>query len=174
MFNKGDFIVYGVTGICEILDVTSMSTKENAQEKLYYILRPYKQKGSKIFTPIDNKKTIMRRIISQEEAEQLIAEIPEIDKMKESTERSQEELYKKCIKSCECREWVRLVKTLYHHKQKRTEQGKKISATDEKYMKIAKENLLRELSIALGYPEDEIDQYLTQQNESCFLKVCDL
>ena len=37
LFGKGEYIVYGTTGVCQVKDITSMSMDERQQEKLYYI-----------------------------------------------------------------------------------------------------------------------------------------
>lgn len=53
MFRKGDYIVYGSTGVCEVLDVTTMQMDGIPDDKLYYVLRPYQKKESEIFTPVE-------------------------------------------------------------------------------------------------------------------------
>ena len=72
MFKKGDYIVYGSTGICEVVDVTTMHMDGIPNDKLYYILHPYNKKGSEIFTPVDNKRTVMRNIIPPLKAKELL------------------------------------------------------------------------------------------------------
>ena len=50
--------------------------------------------------------------------------------------------------------------------------GKKITATDEKYLHMAEESLYAELSLALGIPENEMGAYITKQVESSPLHSC--
>ena len=45
----------------------------------------------------------------------------------------------------------------------RLKQGKKITATDERYLRMAEGNLYSELSIALGIPESGMEAYITNQ-----------
>ena len=40
MFEKGEYIVYGTTGVCQVMDITTMKQKEALQTKLYYVLEP--------------------------------------------------------------------------------------------------------------------------------------
>lgn len=35
MFEKGEYIVYGTTGVCQVMDITTMKQKEALQAKLY-------------------------------------------------------------------------------------------------------------------------------------------
>lgn len=44
-------------------------------------------------------------------------------------------------------------------KMSRLKQGKKITATDERYLRMAEGNLYSELSIALGIPESGMEDY---------------
>ena len=100
---------------------------------------------------------------NKEEAEELIREIPQIEGLWIGSEKQREEKYKECMKSCKCAEWVRIIKTLYQRKMSRLKQGKKITATDERYLRMAEGNLYSELSIALGIPESGMEAYITNQ-----------
>lgn len=79
MYEVGDLIVYGRTGICEVTEITTLKMDGVPKDKLYYILRPVREKRGKVFTPVDNEKIVMRKVISKEEAEELIREIPQIE-----------------------------------------------------------------------------------------------
>ena len=163
MYEVGDLIVYGRTGICEVTEITTLKMDGVPKDKLYYILRPVREKHGKVFTPVDNEKIVMRKVISKEEAEELIREIPQIEGLWIGSEKQREEKYKECMKSCKCAEWVRIIKTLYLRKMSRLKQGKKITATDERYLRMAEGNLYSELSIALGIPESGMEAYITNQ-----------
>ena len=75
-------------------------------------------------------------------------------------EKLREQTYKDCIKSCQCRKLLSLMKTIYQRKEERLNQGKKLSATDEKYFKLAQDNLQTELSISLEIPVNEMERYI--------------
>lgn len=163
MFKKGDYIVYDNTGICVIEDVTTIDLPGIAKERLYYVMTPYGQTGNRIFTPVDNPKMNMRKLLSKEETLALIDEMPDIEDIRIEQEKLREQEYKKCIQSCECRNWIRIMKTLYHRKQERVSQGKKITATDERYYKIAETNLYTEFSLALGIEKSELEEYIIRR-----------
>ena len=163
MYEVGDLIVYGRTGICEVTEITTLKMDGVPKDKLYYILRPVREKRGKVFTPVDNEKIVMRRVISKEEAEELIREIPQIEGLWIGSEKQREEKYKECMKSCKCAEWVRIIKTLYQRKMSRLKQGKKITALDERYMRTAENELYSELSLTLGIPKDEMEQYIRER-----------
>ena len=79
MFEKGEYVVYGNTGICQVMDVTTMDMAGFPKDRLYYVLRPDGKQEGRIFTPVSNGKLVLRRVMTQEEAENLIEEIPEIE-----------------------------------------------------------------------------------------------
>ncbi len=163
MFKRGDYVVYGTSGVCRVEDVTTMDMKDVPRDRLFYVLAPSGQRGGRIFTPVDNQKTPMRRIMNREEASQLIRQMPDIEELWITNEKQREENYKQCMKSCDCREWIRIIKTLYLRKMERNAQGKKITATDERYLKMAEEYLYSELEIPLNIPRDQMEQYITEQ-----------
>ena len=47
MFEKGDFVVYGRDGICQVSDITTLEMDGVPKDKLYYILSPCKDKSGK-------------------------------------------------------------------------------------------------------------------------------
>lgn len=166
MFKKGEYIIYGNTGVCSVTDVTTMNFNGIPKDKPYYVLKPYYEKEGVIYTPVDNNKTLMRKVITSEEAGVLIEELEDIEELWVENDKLREEKYKECIRSCDCREWVRVIKTLYRRKKERTEQGKKITVTDDRYFKIAEECLFSELSVSLGMPKDEVRDFMVEKMKS--------
>ena len=55
------------------------------------------------------------------------------------------------------------MKTLYLRKKERVAQGKKVTSLDEKYMKAAENELYSELSMTLGIPKDEMEDYIRER-----------
>ena len=103
----------------------------------------------------------MRRVMTKKNAEDLIREIPDIATLDIQDDKLREEKYKECLRSCESREMIRIIKTIYIRKKERFAKGKKVTATDERYLKQAEENLYSELSMLLGIPKNEMEDYIT-------------
>lgn len=165
MFNKGEFIIYGSAGACQVMDITTLDHEGIDKERLYYVLRPCQQGNGRIFTPTDNQKVSMRKVLSQEEAETLIDQIPDIESTWVNDNKSREKCYKESIRSSDCRELIKIIKMLYQRRAERLSQGKKFTSTDEKYMKMAEENLYSELSIPLNIPKNEMSAYIGKRVE---------
>lgn len=165
MFEKGEFIIYGTSGVCQVEDVTTMDMSSVPQDRLFYVLLPDSQKGGRIFVPVDSQKTVMRRILNHEEAMELIERIPDIEELWIGNEKMREETYKACLWSGDCREWIRIIKTLYIRRLKRSAQGKKITSTDERYLHLAEDYLYSELEKALKVPKERMESYITERIE---------
>ena len=74
-----------------------------------------------------------------------------------------EENYKEALKSCDCREWLKVIHTLRQKKAERTERGKKLPSMDAKYLQIAEERLYRDLSISMYLPEENIESLIGEE-----------
>ena len=149
MFEKGEYIVCNNIGVCRVEDVTPKDMNGSIQEKLYYILQPLDSLDSKIYSAVDNKKMVMRRIISNEEVKNLLGELSDIDVLSVDNEKRREEIYKETLHKCECIGWAKIIKTIYYRKREKASQGKKITATDTKYLKMAEDYLYHELAISM-------------------------
>lgn len=165
MYEKGDYVVYGQHGICAIQEITNPEFSGMDRDKLYYVLEPLCSKGSKIYSPVDSEKVLMRRVMSKEEVEELIDGIPQIEALWIGSEKMREEQYKAAMLTCEPVEWVRIIKTLYRRAKERVNQGKKITATDERYLRLAEDGLYSELCFVLGREKDEMTKYIRSRVE---------
>lgn len=163
MFQVGDYIVYGSMGVCKVENVGPIDIRELSKNKDYYTLVPVYSKGSKVFTPTDNNKVIMRPIIPKEEAMKLIDRIEEIDTIWLDDEKRREQVYKEALRKCDCEECIKIIKTLYQRKQLRIAAGKKATSSDTKYFEIAEECLYGELAISLQMKKDEVQEYIVKR-----------
>lgn len=163
MFEVGDFIIYGSNGVCRVENVGSMDMKGVPSDKMYYTLVPVYSSKSKVFTPVDNAKVIMRPVISEQEAYELIDHIKELQGFSIEDEKNRDTVFKEALKKCDCRELIRIIKTVYEKKLVRQAEGKKMTAGDERYFKIAEENLYGEFAVALGIKKEEVGSLIEQR-----------
>lgn len=168
MFKVGDKIVYGKTGVCEVIDITEMTLPGGTKKELYYNLRPLYITGSTIFAPAENSKISMRAIISKEEALKLINMIPCIkaEPFSSKAKREISEYYENAIGSLDCKELVELTMSIYAKKQIAAQNKKNIGALDEKFMKKAEEMLFGELAVVLEIEKEEVPSYIAKMIEN--------
>jgi len=163
VFQKGEYVVSGNKGVCVVDDITTLDISGVDKEREYYILKPVYMAGSTVYVPVDTADNSMRRVLSREEADKLISEIPEIPLISISNDKLLEQEYRGCMKTNDCAEWIRIIKTIYLRKQKRIEAGRKVTAVDAKYFRLAEDNLYGELAISLQMPRGEIEDYITRE-----------
>lgn len=163
MYEKGQYIVYGIRGVCQVADIITIDHPVGPKGRLYYELHPYNQKDGKIVTPVDSEKTITRLLLTRPEAEALIQEIPQIKEMTVANDKQREERYKEALKNCDCRVWVSMIKALYLRKQDRIEHKKKVTDLDERYFRMAEDYLNSELSLALDISKEKINEYIKER-----------
>ena len=161
VFGIGEFVVCGNKGVCSVENITTLNISGVDKDRKYYILRPLYVAGSMVYVPVDSLKESMRPVLSREDAEGLIRDIPEIEPLSIVNDKLSEQVYKECLKKNDPVELVKIIKTIYLRKQKRIEAGRKITAVDAKYFHIAEDSLYGELAVALDMSRNEVEGYIT-------------
>ena len=156
MYQAGDYIVYGTSGVCRV-DEVKPSPFEDEADRQYYTLTPVTGTET-IYIPVDSP-VFMRPVISREQAETLVRDIPniEVDHFTSHSMRLSSEHYQEVLQSHDCGDLVQLIKTVY---AKSRRSGRRLSQVDQRYRKRAEELLHGELSVALGIPFHEVPAYI--------------
>lgn len=165
MYSSGDLIIYGNTGVCEVSGITTLEGVRGADiNKEYYVIHPVFQEGT-IYTPVGNTKVFMRPVISKEEAENLIDAIPDIQAEAYINQSIQQlsEHYEAVLKTHNCADLIELTMSIYNKKEFLEGQKKKIGQIDEKFMKIAEDILYGELSVVIGIPKEDVQDYISSR-----------
>lgn len=161
VFLKGEYVVSGNKGVCKVEDITTLDISGVDKKREYYILKPVYMAGSTVYVPVDTARESLRRVLSHEEAEKLIQEIPAIPLITITNDKLLEQEYRGCMKTNCCEELVKIIKTIYLRKQKRLEAGRKVTAVDAKYFRLAEDTLYGELAISLELPRTDVEAYIT-------------
>ena len=156
MFKIGDHVVYGSKGVCAVADITQMKMPGAEMERPYYVLHPVWDAGARVYLPADSEKAVIRKVITEEEGKQLIEEIPDIACLAVAEDKKREQDYKDVMRTCDCRRLISLIKTLAARKEERIAAGKKNTALDERYLRVAEHELYDELAIALNQSKEEV------------------
>ena len=82
MFEKGDYVVYGTRGVC-LIRISRLLISLVWTGTGFIILCARVQGGSgTVYLPIDSTKAVIRRVMSEQEARQLIDDIPRIEQLR--------------------------------------------------------------------------------------------
>lgn len=155
MYEAGSRIVYGSRGVCTVVEVGPLAGAE--RDRLYYKLKPAGGGSETIYAPVD-APVFMRPVISRQEAEALIARMPDIagEVCASHSAALLRQQYDALFAGHSCDDWVRLVKGVYRKAQR----GKGLGSTDQRYRKRAEEVLHGELAAALDIPVEAVPGYI--------------
>ena len=153
MFNVNDYLVYK-RDVCQVKGI-----KEINNEK-YYALMPLRDKSLSILVPTNNKMGYIRKIISKEEAEELINSILDVDVLDNMDDKYIDKTYKELINYGNLKDLIRIIKTAYLRNENRLKSNKKVSDKDKSYFDMAEEYLYTEMSIALGKSYEDTKNYV--------------
>lgn len=154
MFQPGDLILYGRTGVCRVEGI------EQEKGQAFYALSPLYQTCS-IRTPVEGK-VFMRPILTKAEADALIDLIPTFsaEPVEGKALRELTETYQASIATHDVRDLVELTMSIYAKRQQAAREKKKFGAVDERFLKEGEELLFGELAASLDIPVEEVQSYI--------------
>ena len=160
MLKKGDVISYGTTGVCKVEDECEQTVK--GQKKRYIVLKPVHQANSTLYVPVDNDelKTKFKPLLTGEEIEEIIKEMPEESSLWKESSSERAELYSQILESGDRKRLAQLVRTLYLRQKHLISRGRHLHSLDERFFKNAENLLFDEFSAVLGISQDEVFDFI--------------
>lgn len=158
MLKEGDRVLYETVGVCQVRDVSTQEFLK--KDKLYYSICPVYQKDTMIYVAVDNERVKMRPVMSREEAEEFINELPQIEGIQTENEKERFQMYKQMLVSGDRRAWAAMIKGLHSLQKKRMEKGARLAVRDQEGMKTAEKLLHEELAAALEIMPDQVPAYI--------------
>lgn len=158
MFKVNDYIMYGITGVCKVIDITNEKFI-NGEKRNYYVLSPIHDNNTIIKTPLDNNKIPMRKIISKGDMTSLINDMPNIEKLWIDDEKKRNNQFKIMLKSGKCEDLIKLI----FNKRYAKSTSKKLNKADKDIMKEAERLLNEEFAIILNISPSEVNSYISRQ-----------
>lgn len=141
-----DYIVYRKE-TCKIIE----------KEDGYYKLVPVNDTSIKYKVPVDSN--FLKKVITKEEIDRLLLEIPEINTI-DLGEKQIEQEYKALMKSGTHEDLVKIIKTSYLRNQIRILNNKRISEIDDEYFRRAEKYLYEEIGIVLNLSFEDTKEYI--------------
>ncbi len=156
MYEINDVVVYGTEGICTITDIAML--KFGGEKSEYYILSPVTKAENTVYVPKNNEKVLsrMRKIITKEEAEQLIDSIPAEPMDWIINDRERQSVFKNILLCGKPEEVLTMISSLYTKQTEQLAAGKKLHASDERFLRDAERMLFNEIGYALGLTSSEV------------------
>lgn len=153
MFKVDDYIMYGRTGVCKVIDITNEKFI-NGEERKYYVLSPI-HNNTIIKIPLDNTKIPMRKIISKEDVTSLINDMSNMEALWIDDEKKRSNKFKTMLKSGKCEDLIKLISNKRYFK--------KLNTTDKEIIKEAERLVNEEFAIILNISPKEVNSYISSK-----------
>ena len=155
MFKIDDYIMYGMTGVCKVIDITNEKFI-NGEERKYYVLSPIHNNNNTIIKiPLDNTKVPMRKIISKEDVTSLINDMSNMEELWIDDEKKRSNEFKTMLKSGKCEDLIKLISNKRH--------SKKLNKADKEIIKEAERLVNEEFAIILNISPKEVNSYISSK-----------
>lgn len=95
MLQVGDCVVSAANGICKIKEETWQTF--SSEKRQYFVLVPLDEKGAKLYIPVDTADQRIRRVMTKDEANELLESISSLQCMQIENEKFCEKEYKTAV-----------------------------------------------------------------------------
>lgn len=164
MFSVNDTIMYGNYGVCRIADIRP--EKFGREERMYYVLKPAEDQTSTIYCPVDIDREKFRRLLSAEEIYALVDAVPTFEEEWIEDDQERQAKFQETLRHGDHEALVRLVRTLYAHREARRRSGRKFHNADQKIMKEAEGILCSEFAHVLHLRQEEVLPFIVGKRTS--------
>lgn len=160
MYKENDRVVYGVHGVCSIIDLEYKIIDRKKVE--YYVLAPIDQPEARFYVPTQNKTAVakMSELLSKEELDALLQDSSVKTDCWISDENQRKQRYRELISGGNRNALINMVYTLHIHRKQQLASGRKFHLCDENFLRDAEKLLRCEFSVVLGIPQDQVNQYI--------------
>ncbi len=167
MYQIGEVVSYGTTGVCTIEDIRMEALSRGSKKQEYYVLRPAAVPTCTTYVPTGNPQLAgrIRRLLSKEQIDEMIANSrgKKLEWIEDTRQRA--DAYRQVVAEGISDRLLQLIASLYLEKQARSQAGKKFCATDEKLLASAERLVSEEFAYALQIPETEVTAYIAEKME---------
>ena len=163
MYQVGEFVVYGVHGVCRILGTEKQLVDRKRSE--FLVLEPIAQLGSKFYLPVQNPTALakLKAVLTEEELKQLLQSatvhqdcwIPEENRRKVA--------YRDLLNSADRTGILCMLHVVYRYREEQAIAGRKFHQCDDNFLRDAEKFFSSEISHIMGLPLMEARDYLRSQ-----------
>lgn len=163
MYQSGEFVVYGIHGVCRVLGKEKQLVNRKRTE--YLVLEPMAQNESKFYLPTQNPTAMgkLKAVLSRDEMDVLMTseEIRQDCWIQEENLRKQH--YRDLIGSGDRVALLQMVSSLYRYKDEQAAAGRKFHQCDDNFLRDAEKLLCSEISLVMELEPEKAREYLRNQ-----------
>lgn len=157
MFQVGDAVSYGTSGVCTIAEKKKVCLAGQPCE--CYILKPVYDRTMKICVPCNSQVLLerMRTLPSKEEILELLQEpVPEHN----SDPEVRKERYRQTLQSGDRHALLRMIRDIYTERRHRHAIGKQLSSYEDSALREAQHILHSEVAYTMGIEPQEVPEFI--------------
>ncbi len=160
MLQEGNYVVYGIHGVCEILGREVRMVNKNKVE--YYVLKPIKQPDARYYVPTQNPAAVakLKSVLTKDQLDDLLSSPVVTDDIWILDENLRKQRYRELINSGDRAALISMVKSLHIHKDTQLAQCRKFHQCDENFLQDAEKLLSSEFALVLDIALEEVGDYI--------------
>ena len=161
-FDIGEYVSYGINGMCNIEDIRPMQLSQSVEKMMYYILRPESNPKSTIFVPVNNQKLVskMRELMTQDEINAMLVRMKDRTLEWEKDVRFRTESFHEILSNGVNQDLILMIRCLHRKRQELVQLGKKLPARDSNTLKTAERLVEEEFAHVLHIKCEEVSDYI--------------
>ena len=160
MFEIGQWVMYGIHGVCRIAGTEKQLVNRKRSE--FLVLEPLSKAESKFYLPLGNPTALakLKPVLSEEELRALLSS-PEVREDNWIDEESRRKMYyKELITRGDRKEILQTIYALYRYKAAQMEAGKKFHICDDNFLRDAEKLMSSEIALVLEMTMEQARDYL--------------
>ena len=160
MFKIDDTVIHFREGLSTIIAINNMNGKD------YFLLRVNQTGGGEtIYVPVETASNIIRPLMNQKEADELLKYIKSIKKEFNSNTKQRRDAYKRKLSSGDVKEIAYLYRQLYFYYEGGGEENSeiKLGPVDIDMLTFAQNMLFDELAISYKVERTSIKEYIEKR-----------
>ena len=163
MLQIGSQVLYGIHGVCTIIEVEARRVDRKNVE--YFVLEPRDQPGARFYIPTQNQAALskLRPVLTKEELDALLASEDTHQDCWIPAENLRKLKYRELINGGDRAALISMIRCLDNHRQIQLAAGRKFHLCDENFLRDAQKVLRSEFSLVLGITHAEVSAYLEEK-----------
>lgn len=162
MFEAGQWVVYGVHGVCRVVGKEKQLVNRKRTE--YLVLEPLAQNESRYFVPTANAAAMakLREVLSAPELKALLVS----DEIRRdcwiADENQRKQYYRDLTSNGDRVSILKMTHCLYRYKAEQLAAGRKFHLCDDNFLRDAEKLLSSEIALVLEMTQEEAREYLRE------------
>ena len=156
MFKINDFVIHAREGLSTIVSMSSINGRE------YFLVKSNQANGETIYVPVDTASNIIRHVLNDKEADDVLRYIKSIEKEFNNNTKQRRDAYKRRLSSGDVQDIAYLYRQLYFYNLIGGENNEeiKLGPVDIDMLNYAKNMLLDEMSLTYKVDRSKIEDFI--------------